>query len=175
MLFFLLLDIVYWPTFIFMAHWKNSVGCWVKLGDHSLLPALQHSKCHCTQLKVTRCYFLLWRTQCKAPSPIVLSGFVFIWHYAALESGFAFINIRKQWWRSNACQVVCNPWTKQTLLSPSSLFTRHGRMKSWKDQRAEHQQYQLIIDSVSNTTDQGQNTGHHKGQTFRFSGLANTI
>lgn len=114
-------------------------------------------------------------TQRPALSPIVLSGFVFIWHYATLESGFTFINIRNHCWRSNACQVVCNPWTKQTLLPPSSLFTRHGRMKGWKDQRAEHQQYLLIIDSVSNTTNQGQNTGHHKGQTFRFSALADII
>lgn len=48
-------------------------------------------------------------------------------------------------------------------------------MKGWKDQRAEHQQYLLITDSVSNTTNQGQNTGHHKGQTLRFSGLADII
>lgn len=154
-----------------MAHWRNSVGCWVKLEDHSLLPVLQHWKYHCTLKSYTLLFFALENTIPRpAPSTIVLSGFVFIGHYATLESGFTSVNIRKHCWRSNACQVACKPWTKQTLLSPSSLFTRHGRMKGWKDQRAEHQQYLLITDSVSNTTNQGQNTGHHKGQTLRFSG-----
>lgn len=121
-------------------------------------------------------FFTLENTiQRPAPNPILLSGFVFIWHYTTFESGFTFINIRQYCWRGNACEVACNPWTKQTLLSPSSLFTRHGRMEGWKDQRAEQQQYLLISDSISNTTNQGQNTGHHKGQIFGFSALADFI
>lgn len=135
--------------YIFMDHQKNSVGCSVRLEgiDHALYTVKS-----CTKSWLLS-FTLETTLQRPAPNTFVLPGYVFIWHYTTnFEAGFTFINIREYCWRSNAYEVAFSSWTKQTLLPLSSLFTRHGRMKGWKDQRAEKQQYLRIIDSVSNSS-----------------------